>query len=447
MGGHLGEKRDNGDARITDRQGDDALDQLAAAVKDIGRFTECRLASAIERVLADLENAANSGSSRIEAVHSLRLWRANYLRLTAELDAASCSVHIMERRLGQRVDAALASWQQRVEAENSGIAARPVPGGWSWGFFGWRLSRAQAATAAPEDMSERRLAAVHEDPSREPQPSTSHAALTFPAAVPLAGERDADIEVHVLGPLELSVAGARVRRWTSLKARAVFQYLLMHQGRPVRRDVLMDLEWPEHSPGSARNNLNVTLYSLRNILDPEGTDIRVILHEEGCYLLNPALTFWIDRNEFLKMTHDVQSARQVGNVQHAVDAARTAVQLYRGPLFEDDTASEWYLPEQRQLKEIYLETLEYLAETYFDCGQLPEAVECARQAISADLCYEAAHRLLMRCYARQHQQQLVSRQYRLWAAALHDELDVCPAAETVRLLHTLTSVPSSRAMP
>jgi hypothetical protein len=45
----------------------------------------------------------------------------------------------------------------------------------------------------------------------------------------------------------------------------------------------------------------------------------------------------------------------------------------------------------------------------------------------------------MRCYAGQQQQQLVSRQYRLCAAALHDELDVSPAAETVQLFHVLTS--------
>ena len=163
MGGHLGEKHDNGDARITDRQADDAFDLLAAVVKEMGRFNECRLASAIERVLADLENAANSSSSGIEAVHRLRLWRADYLRLTAELDAASRSVHIMERRLGQRVDAALASWQHRFEGQNSGVAARPVPAldprGRFGGFFGWRQPRAQAA-AASEDMSEGRLAAV-----------------------------------------------------------------------------------------------------------------------------------------------------------------------------------------------------------------------------------------------------------------------------------------------
>ena len=68
----------------------------------------------------------------------------------------------------------------------------------------------------------------------------------------------------------MHVAGRRVPRWTSLKARAVFQYLLIHQDRPIRRDVLMSLQWPDHSHTSARNNLNVALYSLRNTLDGLG---------------------------------------------------------------------------------------------------------------------------------------------------------------------------------
>jgi two-component SAPR family response regulator len=75
---------------------------------------------------------------------------------------------------------------------------------------------------------------------------------------------EADVTALILGPLELSVAGRHVVRWNSLKARAVFQYLLINRGRPVRRDVLMDLQWPNHTYTSARNNLNVALYSLRN---------------------------------------------------------------------------------------------------------------------------------------------------------------------------------------
>jgi hypothetical protein len=45
----------------------------------------------------------------------------------------------------------------------------------------------------------------------------------------------------------------------------------------------------------------------------------------------------------------------------------------------------------------------------------------------------------MRCYARQQQQQLVSRQYQLCTAALRNEFAVSPAAETIQLFHALTS--------
>jgi DNA-binding SARP family transcriptional activator len=242
----------------------------------------------------------------------------------------------------------------------------------------------------------------------------------------------------MLGPLELTVAGVRVLKWSSLKARAIFQYLLLQQGRPIRREVLMELEWPEHSHNSARNNLNVALYNLRNTLDVKGI-AHAILHKEGCYLLNPALTFWLDRNEFLSLIHDAQRARQIGGIQQAIATSRSAIQLYRGPLFEDDATGEWFLAERRHLKELYLQALEFLAATYCDLNQLLVAIEFGQQAVKADPCYEAAHRVLMRCYAGQQQQQLVGRQYQLCTAALRDELGVAPAAETAQLFHSLTS--------
>jgi hypothetical protein len=45
----------------------------------------------------------------------------------------------------------------------------------------------------------------------------------------------------------------------------------------------------------------------------------------------------------------------------------------------------------------------------------------------------------MRCFGSQHQQQMVSRQYRYCVAALHDELGVPPGEETVQLFHSLTA--------
>lgn len=392
------------------------------AAQSLGRLT-----AAIERLVTDLDNVPEYTSDTSEAVRKLRIWRADYLRRTAELDAAARSLTLLEQRLGRRIEAALADWERRFEVAAAGAAQHRPPAtrqGW------WRGSRRRRGAEG--------LATAPEDAVQERWEFDSDATLGSGWAPP-PDTYDADIAARVLGPMELSVGGGRILKWSSLKARAIFQYLLIHQGRPVRREVLMELEWPDHSHNSARNNLNVALYSLRNTLDKKGLPARTVVHKEGCYLLNPSLTCWIDRNEFHSLIGDARRARREGSTQQAVDACRTAVQLYRGPLFEDDPSGEWYLPERRQLKELNLQAVEYLAQTYYDRDQLSMAVECGQHAISIDPCYEAAHRLLMRCYARQHQQQLVSRQYNLCVAALRDELEVSPDAETIRLLHSLTS--------
>lgn len=263
-----------------------------------------------------------------------------------------------------------------------------------------------------------------------------------PSAQPLliSGLPDADVTVLILGPLELSVAGRRVVRWNSLKARAVFQYLLIHRGRPVRRDVLMDLQWPNHTYTSARNNLNVALYSLRNTLEGPWQGLQPILYQDGCYALNSELKWWIDRDEFISTLNKAYLVRSSGHPMEAISHYQKAVELYRGSLFEDDSTSDWYLAEQRHLNELYLQALERLGEIYLDLGEPAFAQEFAELALTRDPCCESVHRLLMRCYASEHKQQLVTRQYSICVKALRDELGVSPGAETLRLFHDLTSV-------
>ena len=94
------------------------------------------------------------------------------------------------------------------------------------------------------------------------------------------------------------------------------------------------------------------------------------------------------------------------------------------------------------MTELYLRALESLGEIYFDLGDLASAEYSAKLALFRDPCCEPVHRVLMRCYAAQNKQQLVTRQYRLCVSALRDELAVSPGAETLRLFLHLTSAPS-----
>ena len=123
----------------------------------------------------------------------------------------------------------------------------------------------------------------------------------------------------------------------------------------------------------------------------------------------------------------------------AISHYQKVVELYRGSLFEDDSTGDWYLTEQRQLNELYLQALESLGEIYFNLGEPASAQRFAQLALARDPCCESVHRLLMRCYASEHKQQLVSRQYSICVKALRDELGVSPGVETLRLFHDLTS--------
>jgi DNA-binding SARP family transcriptional activator len=347
-------------------------------------------------------------ASITDRLRELRQLGTEQLRVAVQLESAARAQRLVAEEMHQGIDALLASWERQIGT--TGTSARPAP------------VLATPATTQP---------AVTVPPAvgLEPMPSAE------PACVP-----EAEVAACVLGPLDLTVAGRRVLRWNSLKARTVFQYLVIQMGRPVRREVLMELMWPDHTLGSARNNLNAALYSLRSTLSQHGRDGQYILYQDGCYLPNPELTWWIDRTEFLAAMQHAEAARREGDSRRAIHVYLQAVRLYRGPLFEDDGDSDWYLPEQRRLKDLYLQALERLTEMHIDLNDLAAAVQFGQLALSADQCYEAVHRLLMRCYALQHQQQLVSRQFQLCCAALNDELGVSPGSDTVQLFHSLTAI-------
>ena len=259
---------------------------LSEALTELRRLTQDPLFDGVERALADLGNAPIGSDFSVDTVRKLLHWSAEHQRVAIELEAAARCCRLIEREINQRVDALL---------ERSAAKTRRRTGQFREIFRRGRPARDPSRKGWCQSARARANASVSGNRGR-----VSGACPAVP---------EADIAASALGPLEVHVAGRRVPRWNSLKARAVFQYLLVHQDRPTRRDVLMALQWPDHSHNSARNNLNVALYSLRNTLDGLGQDAQPILYRDGCYILNPDLTWWIDRNEFLSAVDDARRAQ------------------------------------------------------------------------------------------------------------------------------------------
>lgn len=258
----------------------------------------------------------------------------------------------------------------------------------------------------------------------------------------------ADLGVCCFGPFRAYRRDQPVQEWISRKGKSLFKYLIAHRNRPVSKEVLMDLGWPDTSPEAARNNLNVAIYGLRQSLRQAGLSESTILYQEDCYLINPELTIWVDVEAFGVHVARARDAEEKNEMLAAMREYRLAEALYTGDFLEEDRYEDWPLAQRQSLKETYMAVVQRLCHSYYEQGDFTACVAEAHKVLAADVCREIAHRWIMLCYAQQGQRYLAIRQYQVCVDALDNELGVEPSPETTRLYRDiLTGEYSHTGMP
>jgi DNA-binding SARP family transcriptional activator len=252
---------------------------------------------------------------------------------------------------------------------------------------------------------------------------------------PRAGTADsADrvrVEALLLGSFELYVDGDPVRQWRGNRGRLLLAYLLLHYARPVHRDALGGVFWPEAIPEVARNRLHVALYGLRRDLRAVSQH-PIVIHGQSGFTFHSCVALWIDAEAF---TTAVRAARREegSRPEVALGSYESALELYRGDLLEDAPYEEWALLDRERLKVQYLETLDRIAKIRFELGRYAACIEVCQRLATGDPCREDIHRLLMRCYARLNKPHLAVHQYHQCERQLRDETGLKPTETTRRL--------------
>jgi len=240
------------------------------------------------------------------------------------------------------------------------------------------------------------------------------------------------LTVRLLGQFRVTLHDRPIVSWPSGRGRAVFKYLLTHRERPIPRDALMEIFWPEGSPESARNSLNVAMHGLRQALRAVTND-PVILFQNGVYRFNPDLRIWLDVDEFRRYVQSGRRLEDAGNISGAAAEYEQSINLYDGDLMADDLADDWPVLTRERLRVAYLDTLDRLSHIRFSQDHYNACVSLCELLLAQDSCREDAHCRLMRCYSRLGQHHLALRQYQICRDALREELDVEPAAATTQL--------------
>ena len=131
--------------------------------------------------------------------------------------------------------------------------------------------------------------ALH-DGRADTRPGFAHAGDELSPLVETPAATIPGLAACLLGPFYVALHGTAVAPWRSQKAASLLKYLLLHNDRQAtRRDILMDAFWPFSSAAAARNNLNVTIYTLLRVLHEIEPDRVHIVFSEGAYVLNPDL--------------------------------------------------------------------------------------------------------------------------------------------------------------
>ncbi|MBP8272287.1 MAG: winged helix-turn-helix domain-containing protein [Sphaerotilus sp.] len=254
------------------------------------------------------------------------------------------------------------------------------------------------------------------------------------AAPPASNGADATLSVQMLDGLQVWVGSAQVLDLPRGKARALLMYLLLHRRRPTSRARLCSLFWPDADPASARNNLNVILHRVRRQLHDPG----LLLHTDDGYQIATAVDAWIDVEQFEQQASLGEQADTAGLTAQAIAHYEVAATLYRTDLVDESEHERVLIAHSQLLRDRLNQVVERLSGLREDRCDLHGCLRTTQRHLGLDECNEAAHRRLMRCYARLGQPQLAERQYRQCRTTLHRQLGLNPDAETTELYRRIT---------
>ncbi|MFG2292534.1 BTAD domain-containing putative transcriptional regulator [Streptomyces sp. NPDC048603] len=171
---------------------------------------------------------------------------------------------------------------------------------------------------------------------------------------------------EVLGPVTVRTEDGRPVAVPEAKVRALLADLLVHGGRPVAADRLIDDLWGENLPGNPGNTLQTKVSHLRRVLAAaEDGGRALVAHGPAGYALRAGAEA-LDVERFAGLT---DRARAETDARERAALLGRALGLWRGEAYADFRDAAFAQAEIARLEEQRLTAHEDLAETRLQLGE------------------------------------------------------------------------------
>jgi YVTN family beta-propeller protein len=248
------------------------------------------------------------------------------------------------------------------------------------------------------------------------------------------------VQFRILGPLEAVVDGRDVALGGD-RQRAVLAILLIHRGKAVSVDRIIDDLWGDRAPETATKTVQVYVSRLRKLL---GAD--VLATSRGGYALASGATE-VDADRFEQLLSDGREALDRADARGASQQLGDAIALWRGPPLADFAYESFAQNEIARLDELRLVALENRIEADLACGRHAALVPELEALVTEHPTRERFRAQLMLALYRSGRQADALAAYADARRTLRAELGLDPSPELQRLEQAILNQDPAIAAP
>jgi DNA-binding SARP family transcriptional activator len=228
------------------------------------------------------------------------------------------------------------------------------------------------------------------------------------------------------------VSGDRIVDETSLpglQGRVVLAMLAAERERSLSHEELAEELWTGDPPSAWETGLKALISKLRTALAVVGLDGQTIAGAFRLYQLRLPAGTWIDLEAAADALHRAETLARTDRMDEAAGWALGARAIATRPFLEG-VNGPWVERRRAWLRDVYLRSLEVLAEVWIARGDPVLAVADTEEALRSEPFRESLYRVLMRAHAAAGNRAEALRTYEKCRSLLADDLGVGPSPET-----------------
>ncbi|AUS77414.1 hypothetical protein C1701_02420 [Actinoalloteichus sp. AHMU CJ021] len=263
------------------------------------------------------------------------------------------------------------------------------------------------------------------------------------AHLPPVGTGMSAVRVRVLGPFEFHHGGTAVTP-SAAKLRQLLALLAVRENRLVRNDQIIEELWEQHPPRSVSTTLQTYVYQLRKLIRPhERLDRRgARVLGAGSFDLETTANGYllrcspgeVDAGAFERLVRQGNAEHAGGRLDTAGRLFRSALALWRGPVFADLSQGPLLQAEAVGLEELYRNATERRIEIDLQSGRHHEVLGELTGLVAQYPTHEGFQTKLMLALYRAGRRSDALHVYQRAREALSAELGLDPSP-AIRRLH------------